>query len=271
MLWTNTSDLATPLNDALCACASLIVAHGVSCAIIMYMDLTGRWAAYSLHEKRAATFDDYWIGWKSFITDQMLLFLPFMTFCFWFSGSTIHNCTDAWYTSFFKLGFGFALGKLWAYVIHYCLHFPCLYSLHKRHHMNPRRIVASGAWLDSLVEYSLMELPSFGITILVAPTHLFVHLFHFVWHGVEAAGSHSGYAGAPGILGWIYDGEYHFHHHNLLTVNYAEMEFLDYIFHTHLSQKPTAERPKRLTGKECGHFHCKKETTGRFEANDAVF
>lgn len=37
--------------------------------------------------------------------------------------------------------------------------------------------------------------------------------------------------------GYIFDGEYHYYHHAYLTVNYAELEFLDKMFGTHHSQQ----------------------------------
>ena len=148
--------LQQPFQDAIQACTALIVSHGLSCAFIMYMDLSGRWTPYSLNANRVAKFQDYWVGWKSFLVDQTFLFLPFMTFCFWYNAVAIQNCNDSWTMALFKLGTGFCLGKLWAFGTHYCLHIPSLYCIHRRHHMNPKAIVASGAWLDSMLEYSLM-------------------------------------------------------------------------------------------------------------------
>ena len=83
-----------------------------------------------------------------------------------------------------------------------------------------------------------MELPSFAITVLLFPTHFVVHLFHFVLHGWDGACGHSGFK-APGWLGAMFDGEYHYYHHAFLTVNYAELEFLDKLFGTHHSQRQT--------------------------------
>ena len=36
--------------------------------------------------------------------------------------------------------------------------------------------------------------------------------------------------------GYIFDGEYHYYHHAHLTINYAELEFLDKLMGTHHSQ-----------------------------------
>jgi hypothetical protein len=120
--------------------------------------------------------------------------------------------------------------------MHYVLHFPSLYCIHRRHHANPREIVASGAWEDSFAEYLLMEIPSFALTILLYPTHFSVHLLHFCWHGWDGACSHSGFK-PPGIWGLLFDSEYHYHHHAHLTVNYAEVEILDYMLGTHHLQR----------------------------------
>ena len=123
--------------------------------------------------------------------------------------------------------------------IHYVLHFPAFYQIHRRHHRNPNNIVASAAWEDSWCEYALMELPSFGIAILLFPTHFPIHMFHFILHGYDGAANHSGFS-PPGFLGYLFDGEYHYYHHSILTCNYAEIEFLDRLFGTHHSQRRKA-------------------------------
>lgn len=38
------------------------------------------------------------------------------------------------------------------------------------------------------------------------------------------------------LTGNLFDGEYHYYHHAHLTINYAELEFLDKLFGTHHSQ-----------------------------------
>jgi len=135
-----------------------------------------------------------------------------------------------------KLGSGYLLGKLWAFVVHYMLHFPSFYKWHRQHHCNPKTLVASRAWQDSFVEYAIMELPSFAMTILLFPTCRWAHMLHFVWHGWDGAAGHSGFC-APGWIGMAFDGTYHYHHHAHLTVNYAEVEILDKLFGTHHTQQ----------------------------------
>jgi hypothetical protein len=56
-----------------------------------------------------------------------------------------------------------------------------------------------------------MEIPSFAIAVLLFPTHFRVHILHFILHGYDGASNHSGFA-APGILGYLFDGEYHYYH-----------------------------------------------------------
>jgi len=57
-----------------------------------------------------------------------------------------------------------------------------------------------------------------------------------MWHGYDGACGHSGFAG-PGVLGFLFDGEYHYYHHSHLTVNYAELEILDKLCGTHHTQR----------------------------------
>jgi hypothetical protein len=234
------SDLTVQLQNAFYqavkAGAALSISHAICVSIIMYFDLSGKWAAYSLNKNRNVSWRDYYVGMKSFVVDLFTLFIPFMTFCFWYSGDSINNCTDTLFHAFIKLSIGYFLGKVWAFGVHYLLHIPALYKFHRRHHRNPRAIVASASWEDSFIEYAIMELPSFGISICFFPTHLWIHLCHFALHGWDGACGHSGFKG-PGFLGWLFDGEYHYYHHAYLTINYAEMEIIDKLMGTHHSQR----------------------------------
>jgi len=230
-----------PLEDAfgkaLAAALTLAVSHSLCVAIIMHLDLSGKWAQYSINKNRSVSALDYYVGMKSFAADLAFCFIPFMTFCFWYNEDKINNSVDSPVLAITKLACGYVLGKVWAFGVHYALHFPSLYRFHRRHHRNPRAIVAAAAWEDSWTEYIVMELPSFFTTLFLFPTHFYVHLFHFALHGWDGACGHSGFSNAPGILGYMFDGEYHYHHHNSLTINYAELEFLDKLCGTHHTQK----------------------------------
>jgi hypothetical protein len=137
-----------------------------------------------------------------------------------------------------KLASGYLVGKIWAFGVHYILHFPAFYQWHRQHHCNPKTLVASRAWQDSFTEYAIMELPSFAMTVLLFPTQFWALLIHFVFHGYDGAAGHSGFC-APGLLGAAFDGTYHYHHHARLTVNYAEVEFFDKLCGTHHKQQKT--------------------------------
>jgi sterol desaturase/sphingolipid hydroxylase (fatty acid hydroxylase superfamily) len=228
--------MGEPFVQACQAALVLLISHGLCVLIIMYYDLSGRWSEYSINKHRSVTLYDYWVGWRSFCVDLVLMFVPFMTACFTYSAKRINDSQDDVMTAATKLVGGYVLGKLWAFVVHYALHFPWLYHFHRKHHLNPRKIVASAAWQDSFVEYAVMELPSLAITVLLFPTHFPVLLLHFCWHGWDGACGHSGFS-APGFLGLLFDGEYHYYHHCYLTVNYAEIEVLDKFFGTHHSQR----------------------------------
>jgi Fatty acid hydroxylase superfamily len=233
---------ATAFQYALQAAFALLISHGTCVLILMYLDLSGKWRAYTLHPPHNAhgrgrsvttTVDDYLIGLRSFVADIGLLFVPIMSLCFAMQVEQIQQSTDRWYLAVAKLVAGYVCGKLWAFAVHYLLHQPYLYRYHRRHHCHPRqRLVASAAWQDSYVEYLVMELPSFAFTVVFFPTHFSIHLLHFAFHGLDGAAGHSGFK-APGLLGYIFDGEYHYYHHAHLTVNYAELELIDRLFGTH--------------------------------------
>lgn len=234
-------DVTDALKLTLQAALVLYFSHGLAVAILMYLDLSGKWDPYALSKNRpsdvSVRFQNYWVGWKSFCVDIVFLFIPFVMLCCYSRADAITDSRDRFQDSAIKLLSGYFLGKLWAFAIHYVLHFKPFYRFHRRHHRNPANLVASAAWDDSIEEYLIMEIPSFCLTLLAFPTHWFVHLAHFALHGIDGACGHSGFA-APGILGYIFDGTYHYYHHAFLTVNYAEVEFIDKLFGTHHSQKP---------------------------------
>lgn len=223
-------------NNALMAATALAISHTICVTIVMYFDLSGKWKQYSLNPNRNVSIKDYYVGMQSFFVDLMVLFIPFMTICFYYRSNEIRECNDTILLSIMKLLCGYVLGKVWAFIMHYALHHPKLYHYHKRHHRNPRTIVAAAAWEDSYIEYMVMELPSFGITVGLFPTYFWIHCIHFILHGWDGACGHSGFK-APGILGYLFDGEYHYYHHAYLTLNYAELEIIDKLAGTHHSQK----------------------------------
>jgi hypothetical protein len=144
--------------------------------------------------------------------------------------------------------------------------YPSLYKIHKKHHGHPRNLVASKSWDDSIIEYIIMELPAFGLTVACFPTHLMFHYVHFIWHGYDGAAGHSGFGivedetepskathhhAAPNslarfILSYLFDGTYHYYHHAYLNMNYGEIEFLDYAMNTHHTQ---LQKAKKTTAK----------------------
>mmetsp|Transcript_35547 Transcript_35547/g.85998 ORF Transcript_35547/g.85998 Transcript_35547/m.85998 type:complete len:215 (-) Transcript_35547:1369-2013(-) len=197
------------------AATSLVVAHLAGVGFIMYMDLSGRWDSYALCTNRSPkTVSSYLPGIQSLVADTVFLFLPCLTLCLRYqadaivfdttipSGDRISNDTNdlEWLYVGAKLVAGYVLGKVWAFGVHYILHHPKLYRYHKRHHQKPTELVASASWDDSYVEYAVMELPSFCITLLVFPNYWVVHLMHFALHGLDGAAGHSGFK-APGIMG----------------------------------------------------------------------
>lgn len=133
-------------QQAVQAAVVMFAAHSVCVGFVMHMDLSGKWAQYSLNRNRLVSTEDYKVGMKSFAFDLVFLFLPFMTFCFWYRANEIAYCPDSILLALGKLALGYILGKFWAFAVHYVLHFPSLYRFHRRHHRNPRSVVAAAAW-----------------------------------------------------------------------------------------------------------------------------
>ena len=204
------SPLATAFFHALQAATALVTAHLLGVGFIMYMDLSNKWAPYALCKSRPTkTMSNYLPGLTSLAFDITFLFLPCLTACLWCQADTIiFNASALTSTNDFaqaaiKCFSGYVLGKTWAFAIHYLLHHPKLYRFHKKHHQKPAELVASAAWEDSAMEYTIMELPSFCLTLFAFPTFWWFHLAHFALHGLDGAAGHSGFK-APGIMGMFH-------------------------------------------------------------------
>ena len=63
--------------------------------------------------------------------------------------------------------------------------------------------------------------------------------FHLA--GYDGASNHSGFA-APDIVGYLFNGEYHYYHHRYLTVNYAELEIIDKLIGSHHTQSDLVKK-----------------------------
>lgn len=203
---TDFSFLTVAVFRAVQAAAALVVAHLLGVGFILYMDLTGQWAPYALCKSRPSkTVSNYLPGLQSLAFDLVFLFIPCLSVCLWYqSNAIVFDIAPPGFADFLQATIkclsGYVLGKVWAFVLHYALHHPSLYRYHKKHHQKPANLVASAAWDDSAIEYAIMELPSFCLTLFVFPTYWWFHLVHFALHGLDGAAGHSGFS-APGLLG----------------------------------------------------------------------
>lgn len=95
--------LAGPFLLAAESALALVISHTICCSIVMYFDLTGKWDNYKLHKTRCVSVQDYLDGAKSFVADLFLLFLPFLTFCYYFREQDILGMFDT-SLSLFQIG-----------------------------------------------------------------------------------------------------------------------------------------------------------------------
>jgi hypothetical protein len=72
----------TAFRFAMVSALTLSLSHLICVAIVMYYDLTGQWEPYKLHKSRNVTYQDYINGLMNFAKDLVLLFVPFLTFCY---------------------------------------------------------------------------------------------------------------------------------------------------------------------------------------------
>mmetsp|Transcript_36986 Transcript_36986/g.64790 ORF Transcript_36986/g.64790 Transcript_36986/m.64790 type:complete len:252 (-) Transcript_36986:232-987(-) len=205
--------------------------------IVMYFDLSGKWSEYVMHKrKRDVTFQDYKRGYLGLIPKFLFIFIPAMAGICYVKADALHRSPDKWYLSALKLAAGNVFGIVWAGVLHYILHHPKLYKFHKAHHASaPQNMTATAYGEVSIVEYAIPDIPLFGLSMFLFPTHLRLHLIHFAWHGWDEASAHCGF-NPPGWLNWFFDGDFHYHHHNNPNVNYSEFGLMDKFLGTHHTQ-----------------------------------
>lgn len=223
--------------SAVCLATSFFLSYSLCVAIVMYFDFSGKWSQYAMHKtKRSVTMKDYQRGFASLIPKFIFAFVPAITLCCYIQGQNLHNCSDTWYLSLIKLYVGNSLGIIWAGVVHFVLHLPPLYKYHKAHHGSaPQNMTASSYGEVSWVEYCILDIPLFAMSLLLFPTHFHLYVINFAWHGWDEASAHCAFA-PPGWLSWFFDGDFHYHHHNNPLVNYSEFGLLDRLFGTHHTQ-----------------------------------
>jgi sterol desaturase/sphingolipid hydroxylase (fatty acid hydroxylase superfamily) len=193
----------------------------------------------------------YKSGFRSFLVDTLCFQLPALSLCTTARISDIMRSTteDTVIVSLLKMLLGYQIGRLWAAFAHRVMHLRPLYRFtHKRHHVPIGELVASGAFEDSVIEYCLMEVPAMTLLFVVAPPSVPMLFLFFMWHGFSAASDHAGMSftrenGGDWLHRNFFDGEYHYWHHKLSVVNYAESEWIDKIFGTHHSQRRVKAKP----------------------------
>ena len=229
---------------AVSLCGALVTSHTCTVSYIAWRDLTGQWKKYSLIKNRKPTVELYLNGYKKFLFDISLMLLPAMTVVCHFRFDAVMNATldDPAWKGFLKQFIGYNIGELWVAGAHKIMHHPYIYAaVHKRHHCAIKELVASAAWLDTTTEFLVAEIPALLMALMILPTNPFWHHLFFAYQGLGAASDHAGFSFDDeedgGIIHWIhqnfFDGEYHYLHHLNPSVNYAEEEWIDYLFGTH--------------------------------------
>ena len=134
------------------------------------------------------------------------------------------------------------------------MHHPLIYaSVHKRHHCPVPEVVASVAWLDTQWEFIMGEIPALSMALNVFPTNPVFHAAWFAYQGLASAADHAAFKFTDeddgGVIHWFHqqflDGEFHYYHHLNPKVNFAEEEWIDYLFGTHHTYSKWWERYQR--------------------------
>lgn len=230
-------DLNEAIISALKIGACFLASFTTCAAIVMHFDLSGKWNKYTMEKrKRDVTVNDYLRGYIGLLPKFVFIFLPVISVVCYIRRDELHNCQDPWYVSLLKLYIGNSFGIIWAGVIHYILHHPKLYKYHKAHHYSSTKHMTATAYGEvSFVEYCVLDIPLFALSLFLFPTHFPLYLIHFAWHGWDEASAHCGF-NPPGVLSYFFDGEFHFHHHENPNVNFSEFGLLDKILGTHHTQ-----------------------------------
>lgn len=245
----STFGLGGPIQLAVFLCGCLVLSHSVTVAYICYRDLSGQWGKYSLIKNRPApTLLLYWRGYKKFVFDMAFMLFPALCVVCHYRWEDVAHATasDPVWLGFLKQFVGYSIGELWVAGAHRCMHHPYIYAaVHKRHHCPIKELVASVAWLDTQYEFVLGEIPALCMALLILPTNHIWHGLFFAYQGLGSAADHAGFAFSDdgegenegGWTHWIhqnfFDGEFHYMHHLNPKVNFAEEEWIDYLFGTH--------------------------------------
>ena len=234
-------------------CSVLVAAHSAAVAYICWRDLTGQWDRFAINERRAPTLALYLRGWMKFVFDICCFLLPAMSLVSYLRYADVAHARahDAWWYGFLKQFVGYSTGELWVAGVHKIMHHPLVYAaVHKKHHCQVRELVASGAWLDTTWEFLFAEIPALCMALFLFPTNPRWHCAFFAYQGFGAACDHAGFVfndanGGDWLHQNFFDGEFHYLHHLNPKVNFAEEEWIDFLFGTHHTYSAWWQRRER--------------------------
>jgi len=135
------------------------------------------------------------------------------------------------------------LGYVWRAVAHRVLHTPALYArFHKKHHCIVGRMTPWSAFLDTTLEFVVMEVVgTFCLPLALAPCPAWVVAVVWTWMAVSGVLDHANIYVAGSA--W-FDSSYHTDHHRLSNYNYAELEVLDRLAGTLVDEKKSIRPPR---------------------------
>jgi sterol desaturase/sphingolipid hydroxylase (fatty acid hydroxylase superfamily) len=237
-------------------CSVLVATHSATVAYICWRDLTGQWDRFAINERRAPTLALYLRGWIKFVFDISCFLLPAMSLVSYYRYADVEyaRAHDAWWYGFLKQFVGYSTGELWVAGVHKLMHHPLVYdAVHKKHHCQVRELVASGAWLDTTWEFLFAEIPALCMALFLLPTNPRWHCAFFAYQGFGAACDHAGFVfndanGGDWLHQNFFDGEFHYLHHLNPKVNFAEEEWIDFLFGTHHTYSAWWQRRERRAG-----------------------
>lgn len=213
------------------------VSYWVVGGFIEYMVTFGGWKSYLLLERVRNIHIS--ISYKRQLLCSVRDLFIILPLSYWVLHDYISTYDPNYYNrplyNFIRLVCGMFIGYCWRMFVHWILHRPSLYYLHKSHHVPLRTMTCFVCFTDGIVENIFMEiLGTMMLPLLICPSPPRVIGLVWMYGNITGLLDHSGLYIYDSVLGSLLDSRYHWKHHYYVNKNFAELEILDRLFGTYI-------------------------------------